>query len=61
VERRDRRPGDDLLTVAARIREPIDLVISDSSRVATLPAVCPEWLGDRSFNDAHGVNRADTA
>src|SRR4051812_41737511 len=23
--------------------------------VACLPPVCPEWLGDRSFNEAHGV------
>ncbi|MCU0676180.1 MAG: 2-nitropropane dioxygenase, partial [Myxococcota bacterium] len=23
--------------------------------LATLPALYPEWLGDRSFNEAHGV------
>ncbi|HRG98826.1 MAG TPA: PfaD family polyunsaturated fatty acid/polyketide biosynthesis protein [Polyangiaceae bacterium] len=28
---------------------------SDFPLVATLPATYPEWLGDRSFNEAHGV------
>lgn len=28
---------------------------SDYALVATLPPAYPEWLGDRSFNEAHGV------
>lgn len=32
-----------------------DLGPSDFPLVATLPATYPEWLGDRSFNEAHGV------
>ena len=28
---------------------------TDYALLATLPATYPEWLGDRSFNDAHGV------
>lgn len=28
---------------------------ADYALIATLPATYPEWLGDRSFNEAHGV------
>ncbi len=69
----------ELAAAAARVREPVHVVLydeagarlglaiggevlparelgpSDLPLVATLPATYPEWLGDRSFNEAHGV------
>jgi trans-AT polyketide synthase/acyltransferase/oxidoreductase domain-containing protein len=47
--------ADDPLAMVARIRQPIRLVSQDSRGDATLPPLYPEWLGDRSFTETHGV------
>src|SRR2546430_17193971 len=47
--------ADDVLAMVARIRQPVRLVRPDSGGDATLPPLYPEWLGDRSFTDTHGV------
>src|SRR5256886_9476720 len=47
--------ADDVLAMVARIRQPVRLVRPDSGGDGTLPPVYPEWLGDRSFTDTHGV------
>lgn len=63
--------ADDLSRAVARIREPLHLVRAASGHIglaaappgpggeltllASLPPLYPEWLGDRSFLEAHGV------
>jgi trans-AT polyketide synthase, acyltransferase and oxidoreductase domains len=43
------------LAVGGEILPSGHLAQGDYPLLATLPAVYPEWLGDRSFNEAHGV------
>jgi PfaD family protein len=63
--------GPALVALIQRVREPVDLVedprthrrglaspgagISDAERMASLPALYPEWLGDRGFLETHHV------
>jgi PfaD family protein len=43
------------LAVGGEILPASDLAQGDYPLLATLPPSYPEWLGDRSFNEAHGV------
>lgn len=43
------------LAIGGEVLPARELGPSDFPLVATLPATYPEWLGDRSFNEAHGV------
>ncbi len=43
------------LAIGGEVLPARELGASDYPLLATLPATYPEWLGDRSFNEAHGV------
>lgn len=60
--------SDALADVVRRIREPVHVIADEAGGIgatcgdpagrrvlATLPALYPEWLGDRSFGEAHGT------
>ncbi|MFE5563953.1 PfaD family polyunsaturated fatty acid/polyketide biosynthesis protein [Amycolatopsis japonica] len=60
--------GDALADAVIRIREPVHIVVGEDGGVGavvgdpsgrrvltTLPALYPEWLGDRAFGEVHGV------